>query len=61
MSNLPRLENTADNTSMAAYRAEEDRLCAIIDSERTPLEEKYKALIDLAALTGTLNGLAEAA
>jgi hypothetical protein len=42
--------------------AEERRLCAIVESEETSSEEKYKALIDLAYFSGVfVDGLAEAA
>jgi hypothetical protein len=41
---------------------EESRLCGIIESDQTSLEEKYQALVDLAYLSGVLvPGLADAA
>jgi hypothetical protein len=42
----------AEDASFVAKWAEEDRLCAIIESERTSTEEKYQALMRLAYLSG---------
>jgi hypothetical protein len=50
------------DASFVAMWAEEGRLCAIIESEQASTEEKYKALIDLACLSGVLvDGFADAA
>jgi hypothetical protein len=57
---LPYIRST--DASIVAMRAEERRLCDIIESEQTSTEEKYQALIDLASLSGVLvDGLAHAA
>lgn len=56
------LEVRAAETSFALRWAEERRLCGIIESERSSMEEKYQALLELAYLSGVLvNGLADAA
>lgn len=51
------------NDSFRVKYAEECRLCGIIESEQSTAEEKYRALIQLAYLSGALaaNGLADAA
>jgi hypothetical protein len=53
---------TADAAFEARW-AEERRLCSIIESEQSSLEQKYDALIELALLSGVLvsEGLANAA
>jgi hypothetical protein len=52
----------AENLSREAARAEERRLCAIVESDTATPDEKYQALVDLASLTGVLiHGLADAA
>jgi hypothetical protein len=51
--NNPRfIDMRAENASFVAKWAEEDRLCAIIESEGASTEEKYQALISLACLSG---------
>jgi hypothetical protein len=50
MAALPDLRTK--NESRPAIRAEQRRLCAIIDSNQTSTDEKYQALIDLANLAG---------
>jgi hypothetical protein len=51
------------DASFEARWAEERRLCAIIESEQSSVEQKYDALIELARLSGVLvsDGLANAA
>jgi hypothetical protein len=52
----------ADNLSRDAARAEERRLCAIVESDTATTDEKYQALVDLALLTGVfVRNLADAA
>jgi hypothetical protein len=52
----------ADNISREAARAEERRLCAIVESDTATPDEKYQALVDLASLTGVfVRNLADAA
>ncbi len=55
-------ERPVDPAFLARW-AEERRLCAIIESETSSIDEKYNALIELAYLTGVLvgAGLANAA
>jgi hypothetical protein len=56
------LDLRAADASFVVRWAEECRLCSIIESDQTSLEEKYQALIDLARITGVLvDGLADAA
>ena len=47
---LPDLRATHE--SRPAMRAEQRRLCAIVDSNQTSIDEKYQALIELAHLSG---------
>lgn len=65
MSQIQKWESADIRSTDASFVAmwnEEARLCAIIESEQTFTEEKYKALIDLACLSGLLvDGLADAA
>jgi hypothetical protein len=51
------------DASFLARRAEERRLCAIIESEQSSAEQKYDALMELAHMSGVLvsDGLANAA
>jgi hypothetical protein len=50
------------DASFIALWTEERRLCAIIESEHSSVEQKYQALVDLADLSGVLvGGLANAA
>lgn len=52
----------AADASFVELWAEERRLCAIIESEHSSVEQKYQALVDLANLSGVLvGGLANAA
>jgi hypothetical protein len=52
----------AADASFVELWAEERRLCAIIESEHSSVEEKYQALLALADLSGVLvSGLANAA
>lgn len=52
----------AVEASVAAVYAEEDRLCAIVDSQNATPDQKYEALVELARISGILTGkLADAA
>jgi hypothetical protein len=56
------LDLRSADASFVVRWAEENRLCAIIESVESSPEEKYQALIDLAYMSGVLvHGLAEAA
>jgi hypothetical protein len=44
----------ASSLTVDEARAEERRLCAIVDSDTATAEEKYQALLDLTSLTGVL-------
>lgn len=44
----------ASTLTVEEARAEERRLCAIVDSETATADEKYQALLDLTSLTGVL-------
>ena len=51
------------DSAFAARRAEQQRLCTIIESEQSTVEQKYDALIELAHVSGILlsHELADAA
>ena len=56
------VDSRSRDASFVVRWAEENRLCGIIESEKSSPEEKYQALMDLAYLSGVLvHGLADAA